>query len=785
MNYLTEEQVEKQEHLTKQRLALLKPSYPHSNLRDRPDANLIDLMHWVRCTFSKELGGSHEKLHPWIHNKIVIDGAFLEFAEQHKVKVECLYRDSVASWKSDKKYEHFMAQGVFKITYKKLSFIHAALFHKGNQNEDEVSFFVIMDDDNFEDYTKFRNMFDEWLIARDREHLEIHVVGGDGQPYSRDMEWKDLYLPENLKKDVKGSIEGFLNAKELYTKKKIPWKRGMLLYGAPGCHAKGTEILMYDGSVKNVEDVVVGDLLMGPDSRPREVLKLVRGREEMFNVEHKGGAFVVNKNHILHLKTNVNGLNSINISVNDFVNASVCLRDRSKLRYSDCVEFGNQKKKFNIDPYLLGVWLGDGTSKEPAVTTMDPEIADTLQKEAKRRSLQLQEYKKTNAKCITYRFSSGSKMKNSLRDHINELELFGNKHIPSHYLTASATNRLSLLAGLIDTDGGLVEVIWRASEKYKKTSGSHFEIIQKSERLSNDIVFLARSLGFRVTISSTTKTIKSTGFSGNYFRISIAGDISRIPVKLPRKKSIAGRPNKDKLRAGISRITSVGVDNYYGFTLDEDHLYLDGNFITHHNCGKTTTIRTIISNYDFKPVTVHTSTQTNDDTITEAFEYAQEQSPGLLYFEDLDTLLSTTVSISHFLNLLDGVYTRNGILVIATANDLRRLKESVTDRPSRFDRKWEVPVPDKKMALMYLKSWFGKYLKAQDYNSMVKHAVENNFSYAYLKELYLTSAYHAIAAGRENPNSKDVEAALEQLLYDKENALSGFVSENHEDIGYQ
>lgn len=437
MNYLTEEQVEKQEHLTKQRLAALKPKYNHDYPASsrRPEANLIDLMHWTKQSFGADLNKKPlSGLHCWIHNKVVIDGSFLEFAEQEKVKVECLYRDSVASWKSDQNYEHFMAQGVFKVTYKKLSFLHAALFHKGNQNEDEVSFFVIMDDDSFEEYTKFRNKFDEWLTARDREHLEIHVVGGEGQPYTRDMKWDELYLPADLKKDIRGSIEGFLNAKDLYEKKKIPWKRGILLYGDPGC-------------------------------------------------------------------------------------------------------------------------------------------------------------------------------------------------------------------------------------------------------------------------------------------------------------------------------------------------------------GKTTAIRTIISNYDFKPVTVNSSTQTNDETISEAFEYAQDQEPGLLYFEDLDTLLSTTVSISHFLNLLDGVSTSNGILVIATANDLTRLKESVTDRPSRFDRKWEIPIPDQKMTLLYLKSWFGKSLKQQNYTEIVKHTFEHKFSYAYLKELYITSAYHAIAAGRENPNIKDITAALEQLLYDKENAVSGFRSENYEEMG--
>ena len=65
---------------------------------------------------------------------------------------------------------------------------------------------------------------------------------------------------------------------------------GILLEAACGsgkCHGKGTPILMYDGSIKNVEDIVVGDLLMGDDNTPRRVLSLARGREEMFVVHQK------------------------------------------------------------------------------------------------------------------------------------------------------------------------------------------------------------------------------------------------------------------------------------------------------------------------------------------------------------------------------------------------------------------------------------------------------------------------------------------------------------------
>ena len=74
--------------------------------------------------------------------------------------------------------------------------------------------------------------------------------------------------------------------------------------GGGKCLGKDTEILMYDGSIKLVQDVVVGDVLMGDDSTPRNVLSTCTGREELFLVDvSEGKPYIVNKSHILSIKT--------------------------------------------------------------------------------------------------------------------------------------------------------------------------------------------------------------------------------------------------------------------------------------------------------------------------------------------------------------------------------------------------------------------------------------------------------------------------------------------------
>lgn len=71
-----------------------------------------------------------------------------------------------------------------------------------------------------------------------------------------------------------------------------------------GCHGRGTPVVMYDGSVRPVEEIGLGDLLMGPDSTPRRVLRLVRGHGRLYLVTpNRGDPFVVDENHILSIKS--------------------------------------------------------------------------------------------------------------------------------------------------------------------------------------------------------------------------------------------------------------------------------------------------------------------------------------------------------------------------------------------------------------------------------------------------------------------------------------------------
>jgi hypothetical protein len=396
----------------------------------------------------------------------------------------------------------------------------------------------------------------------------------------------------------------------------------------------------------------------------------------------------------------------LNTSVNEYLGLTKCSQRSFKLQHSKAVEFS--AKESVEEPYLLGVWLGDGTELAPAITTADQEIVDICYTYANKHNLTIRTDHKTDSKCYTYNFvGDSSKGGNEFINFLKNNSVFGNKHIPQKYLTASISNRLELLAGLIDTDGGN-EGSWRPSSKYdKKNNKGNFAITQKRELLSKQIVWLARSLGFGAVIKKVTKTIKSINFTGQYFRISIYGDIERIPTKLPRKQSNVGNPNKDHRRTGIEKIENLGIGNYYGFTLSDDHLYLTDDFTIHHNSGKTATI-TLLNKYLLENggIVIMCDHPRITSMGLEALRRIEPTRRIICIMEDIDEIIEK-YGEHDLLALLDGENQVDRIVMLATTNYPDRLGARIINRPSRFDERILVDMPSKEARRKYLQHILG------------------------------------------------------------------------------
>lgn len=316
---------------------------------------------------------------------------------------------------------------------------------------------------------------------------------------------------------------------------------------------------------------------MGPDSRARTVVSLARGIDDMYRVVPKKGAeYVVNSEHILSLRMNIacGGHKKgevVNLSIQQYLAASERFRRHAK-GWRVGVDFSFEPTL--IDPYFLGVWLGDGSSEQPSVTTSDPEIKDYVAKIAKSYDLELHEMPGTELnKSTTWLITSGKrKLKpckgcNHLLTAMQQEDLIKNKHIPKSYLINSREVRLKVLAGLIDTDG--------------YAAGAGVRATFKSRRLAEDVVFLARSLGYAAYMKPCYKSAHA-GHVGLYYRLNISGEVSEIPTLLARKKPTAYTSQKNVLNVGVL-VEPIGIGEYYGFMLSGDGLYLLGDFTVTHN----------------------------------------------------------------------------------------------------------------------------------------------------------------------------------------------------------
>jgi len=423
-------------------------------------------------------------------------------------------------------------------------------------------------------------------------------------------------------KSIDGQFKPFLYQLFLrdYMQYSSPYRGILMMHGLGSgkCFRLDTPIMMYDGTIKKVQDVQIGDLVMGDDSTPRTVMNLSRGRDIMYDVVPiKGDKYTVNSEHVLSLKYSCNSYityiksqknkpycvsylnektmtkNAISFATKDEAEIhlnkikkkdlifDIPIKEYQKLSkstkaqlkgYRKGIEFDHQDIDF--DPYIIGFWLGDGSKRDPVITCQDPTILSYLRNNLPKYDLMLSFRSKYDYGIRAIDLKNENKLFSVLKKY----NLKNNKHIPKEYKFNSREIRLKLLAGLIDSDG------------YCK-QGMDYEITQKNKSLAEDILYLCRSLGFGAYMKECKKSCmyKSEKKEGTYYKIHFSGiGLEEIPVLVPRKKANPRKQVKDVLVTGIT-VKEVGEDNYYGFEVDDNHRFLLGDFtVTHNSCSAIT-----------------------------------------------------------------------------------------------------------------------------------------------------------------------------------------------------
>jgi SpoVK/Ycf46/Vps4 family AAA+-type ATPase len=168
--------------------------------------------------------------------------------------------------------------------------------------------------------------------------------------------------------------------------------------------------------------------------------------------------------------------------------------------------------------------------------------------------------------------------------------------------------------------------------------------------------------------------------------------------------------------------------------------------------GKTHTVKALI-NQTKQPCLYVKSFKscwgTDHDRIRNVFTRARKTTPSIVVLEDIDSLIDKE-NRAFFLNELDGFAANTGVVVLATTNHPEKLDPAILDRPSRFDRKYYFSLPARSERLAYVVSWnqsLEAELRLTEVSLPKLVEATDSFSFAYLKELFLSSMMQWMADG--------------------------------------
>ncbi len=340
----------------------------------------------------------------------------------------------------------------------------------------------------------------------------------------------------------------------------------------------GSKILTPKGWV-NIENLTIDNKIIASDGKEYDI-KGIYPKEELNTYRFyfsDGSSFVVDEDHLHIVRTyndKARGKPFRVMSTKEILSTPIRYGSGNKSRVYDIpivkpINFN--KKELLINPYILGVIIGDGciTSNSVSISNPDIEILNKIN------SLLPTDMSISKSKGIEYSLIKGSGYKNPITLALRDYGLMGaksnDKFIPQDYLFSSVEERLELLRGLMDTDG------------YIKDTSQYYTV---SEQLKNDVVHLIRSLGGIPTVSlkkSPKFTYKNETKHGQDCYIITFSLKTFNPFSLPRKAKLWNQNPRDNGR-WIDKIEFEKKQKTICISVNSpDKSYVTENFIVTHN----------------------------------------------------------------------------------------------------------------------------------------------------------------------------------------------------------
>ena len=334
--------------------------------------------------------------------------------------------------------------------------------------------------------------------------------------------------------------------------------------------ADSTPMLTADGEWSTIGDLVVGDRVFSPSGEPVRVTKVVpiAERRPLYRVTATDGRSVIaSESHlwtVCDTRRTYDMVDGWETLTTGEILARGLLRQGRSLAFRLPVQrelVGLPERDLPLDPYVLGCWLGDGTTADGTITAGTADLAATIEL-LDAAGASVTSAFETRPGTWRVRLNTAGE---PLRVLLRRMGLLGCKRVPDEYLTASTGQRLALMQGLMDTDGCVTR---RGYAKFTSTD----------EGLADAVMLLARSLGFQPRKVAWVPKIDGRPCSPAWdvhFRTFATGP---VPFRLPRKVERCGAGNpRGQLCPSIASIEPVESEPSTCIAVDSaDHLFLAG-----------------------------------------------------------------------------------------------------------------------------------------------------------------------------------------------------------------
>lgn len=328
---------------------------------------------------------------------------------------------------------------------------------------------------------------------------------------------------------------------------------------------------------KEMKDIVLGDSICVPNGEQSTIVGIFpQGIQDVYKVTLDDKSFAYcTLDHLWFVSTRFDTLGEV-LTTKEILEKKVTQKDgrrKFKIPLVSQVNF-EQKNPLPMDPYLLGLLLGDGSFVDSTIkfTTIDLELLDYITEILERDFPELTLSEKQGKCTYTIKEKIKGHEKTRIYKILESFDLIGklskDKHIPNEYLYSNIENRTKLLQGLIDTDGSV-----------DPQGGISFTTSSKA--LSKQFVELTRSLGFRC---STSRSIERVDGLPSYRSSLLFGDLNVLPAKLKRKANNLKKKTSDYKFRFIESIEYSHKEECQCIMVGHpDQLYITDNYIVTHN----------------------------------------------------------------------------------------------------------------------------------------------------------------------------------------------------------